>query len=177
MVSVGLNATDERKKVIDFWRGYVPYTSVLASRPMTTRPPTIDNCNKEGVTITALQGSTGEALVKETFPNATVNGFPDQNAALLEVATGRAQGSVVEDYILAQFSKSNPDQLEAGRPRRTAEPLLRGVGRAEGQHRARRAARRLPLRGAERRHARRAVHEVLRRRGLPADAGGLLIDA
>ena len=30
MVSVGLTATDERKKVIDFSREYVPYTSVLA---------------------------------------------------------------------------------------------------------------------------------------------------
>ena len=45
------------------------------------------------------------------FPNATVAGFPDQNAALLEVSTGRAAAVVVEDYILAQFSDANPNQL------------------------------------------------------------------
>lgn len=112
MVSVGLNATDERKKVIDFSRGYVPYTSVLAIK-QDDNSATIDSYNKSGVIITALQGATGEALAKKTFPSATVNGFPDQNAALLEVATGRAQGSVLEDYILAQFQKANPKKLKA----------------------------------------------------------------
>jgi len=112
MVSVGLNATDERKKVIDFSRGYVPYTSVLAVRQDDSKAATIDAYNTGGVIITALQGSTGEALAKKTFPKATVNGFPDQNAALLEVATGRAQGSVLEDYILAQFQKANPNKLK-----------------------------------------------------------------
>lgn len=113
IVSVGLNATDERKKVIDFSRGYVPYTSVLAVKQDDSSPAQIDTYNKAGMVITALQGSTGEQLAKKTFSNATVNGFPDQNAALLEVATGRANGSVLEDYILAQFQKANPNQLKA----------------------------------------------------------------
>ncbi len=113
LVSVGLNATDERKKVVDFSRGYVPYTSVLAVKQDNSDPATIDNFNQAGKVITALQGSTGEQLAKKTFPNATVTGFPDQNAALLEVATGRADGSVLEDYILAQFQKANPNQLKA----------------------------------------------------------------
>jgi ABC-type amino acid transport substrate-binding protein len=112
MVSVGLTATDARKQVIDFSREYVPYTSVLAIGQNDTSPATIDAYNQAGKIITALQGSTGEQLAKKTFPNATVKGFPDQNAALLEVATGRANGSVLEDYILAQFQKSNPNQLK-----------------------------------------------------------------
>lgn len=111
MVSVGLGATDERKEVIDFSRGYVPYATVLAVAPGSGLGTTIEDFNKEGITITALQGSTGEQLVRETFPNATVAGFPDQNAALLEVATGRADAVVVEDYILAEFDRSNPNQL------------------------------------------------------------------
>ena len=113
MVSVGLGATDERKKVIDFSRGYVPYATILGVAPGSARGETIEDYNKEGVVITALQGSTGEQLVRETFPNATVAGFPDQNAALLEVATGRADAVVVEDYILAEFDRANPGQLEA----------------------------------------------------------------
>jgi ABC-type amino acid transport substrate-binding protein len=117
MVSVGLTATDARKQVIDFSREYVPYTSVLAIGQNDSSPATIDAYNQAGKIITALQGSTGEQLAKKTFPNATVKGFPDQNAALLEVATGRANGSVLEDYILAQFQKSNPNQLKkAGLP-------------------------------------------------------------
>lgn len=112
MVSVGLTATDERKKVIDFSRAYVPYTSVLAVGQNDTTTPSIDAFNQKGKIITALQGSSGEQLAKKTFPNATVKGFPDQNAALLEVSTGRAQGSVLEDYILAQYQKANPNQVK-----------------------------------------------------------------
>ena len=125
LVSVGLTATDQRKQVVDFSRAYVPYTSVLAVKSGDTTTPTIDSFNQAGVTITALQGSSGEKLAQSTFPNATVSGFPDQNAALLEVATGRAQGSVVEDYILAQYTKANPGQLQkAALP----EPLDIGYG-------------------------------------------------
>jgi len=113
MVSVGLGATDERKEVIDFSRGYVPYATILGVAPGSERGTTVEDYDQEGVIITALQGSTGEQLVRETFPNATVAGFPDQNAALLEVATGRADAVVVEDYILAEFDRSNPNQLSA----------------------------------------------------------------
>jgi ABC-type amino acid transport substrate-binding protein len=120
MVSVGLGATDERKEVIDFSRGYVPYATILGVAPGSELGSSIEDYDQEGVVITALQGSTGEQLVKDTFPNATVAGFPDQNAALLEVATGRADAVVVEDYILAEFDRSNPGQLA---PLDLSEPL------------------------------------------------------
>jgi ABC-type amino acid transport substrate-binding protein len=112
MVSVGLNATEERKKVVDFTRGYVPYAQVLGvPADQAGSVTSVDQLNKSGTTITALQGSTAETLAKETFPEAEVRGFPDQNAAFLEVATGRADGVVVENYLLAQFQDSNPDEL------------------------------------------------------------------
>ena len=50
--------------------------------------------------------------MQKTFPNATSSSFPDQNAAFLEVATGRANGIVVENYLLAQFNKSNGNKLK-----------------------------------------------------------------
>jgi ABC-type amino acid transport substrate-binding protein len=120
MVSVGLSATPERKEVVDFSRAYVPYAQVVAVASGEAGSVTsADQLNKSGTTITALQGSTAETLAKETFPDAEVRGFPEQNAAFLEVATGRADAVVVEDYLLAQFQASNPDQLaeaELGEP-------------------------------------------------------------
>lgn len=113
MVSVGLNATPERKKVVDFTRGYVPYAQTIGvpnGKAASVTAP--EDLNKSGVTVTALQGSTAETLSKESFPKASVKGYPDQNAAFLEVATGRADAVVVEDYLLAQFDASNPGQLE-----------------------------------------------------------------
>ncbi|MFB9838707.1 ABC transporter substrate-binding protein [Actinoallomurus acaciae] len=112
LVSVGLTATDARKKVVDFTRAYVPYTSVLAVRQSDDSPAQVATYNTSGKIITALQGSTGEQLAKKTFPNAKLQTYSDQNSALLQVATGRANGSVLEDYILAQYQKSNPNQLK-----------------------------------------------------------------
>ncbi|WP_134742262.1 transporter substrate-binding domain-containing protein [Nocardioides sp. 503] len=125
LVSVGLTATDERKQVVDFSREYVPYVSVLAVPEDDEGPFTIDNYNASGNVITALQGSSGEQLAKDTFPEAKIKGFGQQNSALLEVATGRAQGAVLEDYILAQFVASNEGQLKAAE---LPEPLAIGYG-------------------------------------------------
>jgi polar amino acid transport system substrate-binding protein len=112
MVSVGLTATPERKKSISFSRPYVPYAQILAARTGDTTPATLAAWNSSDKTITSLQGSTAEQLTQKTFPNATSRSFPDQNAAFLEVATGRADGIVVENYLLAQFNKSNGNKLK-----------------------------------------------------------------
>ena len=112
MVSVGLSATPERKKAVTFSRAYVPYAQILAERKDDTTGGTIAAWNDSSKTITSLQGSTAEQLVQKTFPNAQSKSFPDQNAAFLEVATGRADGIVVENYLLAQFNKSNGNKLK-----------------------------------------------------------------
>jgi len=112
MVSVGLSATPERRKSVSFTRAYVPYAQILAERSDDTTPATVAAWNDSSKTITSLQGSTAEQLVQKTFPNATSSSFPDQNAAFLEVATGRANGIVVENYLLAQFNKSNGNKLK-----------------------------------------------------------------
>jgi ABC-type amino acid transport substrate-binding protein len=112
MVSVGLSATPERKKAVSFSRPYVPYAQILAERVGDSTAATIAAWNSSDKTITSLQGSTAEQLVQKTFPNATSKSFPDQNAAFLEVATKRADGIVVENYLLAQFNKSNGNVLK-----------------------------------------------------------------
>ncbi|MEP6813420.1 MAG: ABC transporter substrate-binding protein [Actinomycetota bacterium] len=112
MVSVGLSNTPERAKAVTFSRPYVPYAQILAAKVGDSTPATIAAWSDSSKTITSLQGSTAEALVKSTFPNAQSKSFPDQNAAFLEVATGRANGIVVENYLLAQFNKSNGNKLK-----------------------------------------------------------------
>jgi ABC-type amino acid transport substrate-binding protein len=112
MVSVGLSATPERKKAVSFSRAYVPYAQILAEAADGTIAGTIAAWNQSDKTITSLQGSTAEQLVKSTFPKAKSSSFPDQNAAFLQVATGRADGIVVENYLLAQFNKSNSKKLK-----------------------------------------------------------------
>jgi ABC-type amino acid transport substrate-binding protein len=112
MVSVGLSPTPERQKVISFSRAYVPYAQILADRKGDSTAASMSAWNDSSKTITSLQGSTAEQLVQKTFPNASSKSFPDQNAAFLEVATGRADAIVVENYLLAQFNKSNGSKLQ-----------------------------------------------------------------
>lgn len=112
MVSVGLSATPERQESVDFSREYVPYAQILAAAADDSTEASIEAWNTPDKTITSLQGSTAEQRVQETFPEAESKSFPDQNAAFLEVSTGRADGIVVENYLLAQFNKSNDDALK-----------------------------------------------------------------
>jgi ABC-type amino acid transport substrate-binding protein len=98
---------------VDFSRAYVPYAQVVAVPAGQAGSVTsADQLNESRTTITVLQGSTGETLAKQSFREVEVRGFPYQDAAFLEVATGPAGQVVVEDYLLAQFQTSNPDQLE-----------------------------------------------------------------
>jgi ABC-type amino acid transport substrate-binding protein len=112
LVSVGLSATPERKKAIDFTRAYVPYALILAVPVGDTTPATYPAWNDSSKTITSLKGSTDETLVKTVFPKAKSSPFPDDTAALLQVATGRADATVIENYLLAAFSKTNPGKLK-----------------------------------------------------------------
>ena len=112
MISVGLTPTPARAKSVTFSRSYVPYVQVLADRTNDPTPATIAAWNRSDKTITSLEGSTAEQRVQSTFPGAHSHSFPDQNAAFLEVATSRADGIVVETYLLAQFNKSNGNTLQ-----------------------------------------------------------------
>ncbi len=111
MLSVGLTNNPERAKSMSFSREYMPYATVLTAKVGQTIGKTFEAWNKAGIKITALQGSTAAKLVTSTFPNATLVEFPEQSAAFLEVASGRADGIVVEANLSGDYIKSNPGQL------------------------------------------------------------------
>jgi ABC-type amino acid transport substrate-binding protein len=112
LVSVGLTNTPERAESIDFTREYVPYAQILVAKAGSNPSTNLDDWNNPDFKIAALQGSTAASLITKDFPKATLVEFPDQTAAFLEVATGRADALVVESYLFDQYNASNPDQLE-----------------------------------------------------------------
>ena len=112
MVSVGLSPTPQREKAVSFSRAYVPYTLILAVPTNSKVAASVSAWNSSTETITALQGSTDAQLATKEFPKAKLQTFSDDTTALLQVATHRADAAVVEDYILAEFSKSNPGELK-----------------------------------------------------------------
>jgi ABC-type amino acid transport substrate-binding protein len=115
MVSVGLSPTPERQKVISFSRAYVPYAQLLAAKKGDTTAASVSAWNDSSKTITSLQGSTAEQLVQKLFPKAKDDSFPDQNAAFLQVATGRASGIVVENYSARAVQQVEREQARRGR--------------------------------------------------------------
>src|ERR1700694_1071190 len=101
MVSAGLVNTPKRALVMNFTKGYVPYTQIL----MVTTTGGINDVaglNKAGKVITALQASTAFFRAQLLFPKATVTPLA-QDEALLDVATGKADACLVEDYLALPF--------------------------------------------------------------------------
>jgi ABC-type amino acid transport substrate-binding protein len=111
MISVGLVPRPPRLLQMYFTDSYVPYDLVLVAPADTDREPTIEAYNTADTTITALQGASAAELAGTTFPEATISEFPQQDAAFLEVASGRADAIVVESYLAERFIQANPDQL------------------------------------------------------------------
>ncbi len=112
LVSVGLSPTPARQKVISFTKAYVPYVQVVGIPAKDANTVTsIAALNKPGNVITALLGSTAQTKAQQVFPKAKVQALSDQNSDFSLVATGRANAIVVEDYLLAQYSKANPGKL------------------------------------------------------------------
>ena len=111
MISVGLVPRPPRLLQMYFTDSYVPYEQVLVAAAGSDREPTIEAYNTAGTTITALQGATAAEQVTTLFPEATLSEFPQQDAAFLEVASGRADAIVVESYLAERFIQANPDTL------------------------------------------------------------------
>jgi ABC-type amino acid transport substrate-binding protein len=116
MISVGLVPRPPRLLQMYFTDSYVPYELVLVAPADTDREPTIDAYNVADTTITALQGASAAELAATTFPEATIAEFPQQDAAFLEVASGRADAIVVESYLAERFIQSNPELAIVGLP-------------------------------------------------------------
>src|SRR6267143_4284531 len=101
MVSAGLVNTPKRALVMNFTKGYVPYTQILMVTT-TGGINSVADLHKPGKKITALQASTAFFRAQLLFPKATVTPLA-QDAALLDVATGKADACLVEDYLAKPF--------------------------------------------------------------------------
>ncbi len=107
IISVGLvGRPGGRLETMWFSTPYVPYQQVVIV-PADSTVTDVSELNAEGKKITALTGSTAAGLVSRIFPKATLVEL-QQQPALLEVASGRADASVAEVYLAAPFVEQNP---------------------------------------------------------------------
>jgi len=106
MVSVVLVGRPARLEQLWFSCPYVPYRQVVVVNN-DSGIGSIDELNSSSVTMTALTGSTAANLTETKFPNAELIQL-DQAPAFLEVASGRADAIVVEEYLALPFVAENP---------------------------------------------------------------------
>ena len=101
LVSAGLVNTPARSLVLNFTRGYVPYTQVVIV-PVQGGANSVSDLNQAGKKITALTASTAFFRAQLLFPKATVVPLA-QDEALLSVATGKADACLIEIYLATPF--------------------------------------------------------------------------
>lgn len=107
MVSVGLVGRPARLEQMWFTCPYVPYRQVVVVNN-DSGISSLDDLDSGDVTITALIGSTAANLVADRFPSAELVEL-EQAPAFLEVASGRADAIVVEEYLALPFVDENPN--------------------------------------------------------------------
>ena len=105
LISVGLVNRPERAEQMWFTRPYVPYRQVVVVNS-DAGITSVADLNSSDVTITALIGSTAANLVSTQFPEAELVEL-EQQPAFLEVASGRADAIVVEEYLALPFVEEN----------------------------------------------------------------------
>lgn len=106
LVSVGLVGRPPRLEQMWFTCPYVPYRQVVVTND-DSGITGLGDLNDSSVTMTALIGSTAANLISTEFPDATLTEL-DQAPAFLEVASGRADAIVVEEYLAIPFVAENP---------------------------------------------------------------------
>jgi len=106
LVSVGLVGRPARLEQLWFSCPYVPYRQVVVVNN-DSGIASLDQLDSADVTMTALIGSTAANLIQTEFPSANLVEL-DQAPAFLEVASGRADAIVVEEYLAIPFVAENP---------------------------------------------------------------------
>lgn len=106
LASVGLVGRPARLEQLWFTCPYVPYGQVVVVNN-DSHVKTRSDLNSSDVTMTALAGSTAANLISKEFSEANLVEL-DQAPAFLEVASGRADAIVVENYLAQPFVAENP---------------------------------------------------------------------
>lgn len=103
-----MTITDERKKEIDF---SVPYANVplaiLANK--NSQIDSYSDLNRPGKIVAVKQGTTGFFFAEHYFPNASINTFSSESAALTEVLQNKADAFIYDQLTTYKANLNNPD--------------------------------------------------------------------
>jgi polar amino acid transport system substrate-binding protein len=112
LIISSMTITEERKKTIDF---SIPYSqSNLAILTNTTSGvKNIDDLNQKGKKIAVKKGTTGHIYANKNLKNAELLVFDKENAAVLEVIQGKADGFLYDQLTIYKNWANHKDTTVA----------------------------------------------------------------
>ena len=125
VVLSGMTMSPERNERVAFAGPYfVSGTSVLTRTPALAEARTARDLDQPSLTLTALEGSTSETLIKDSMPRARFVPAKDHDSAVQSVIDGTADG-LITDYpicIVHAARRRDAGLLVRGEPF-TFEPI------------------------------------------------------
>ncbi len=102
--------TVERQKIVAFSAGYLGgYLGVLTSK---TSGITKDTASTDGKRLGLLQGSIQDAYAKKFLSGATLVRFPDNNAGVAAMRTGRIDGYFLDFVVGTDYIDQYPELIQ-----------------------------------------------------------------
>ena len=106
----GINATEERKKTMDFSTGYLPtHEKVLIRKDDAGKYKTIEDL--PGKTIGVQKSTTEEKLAQDELKQSKLVALDHVPDVVLELKHGKIDGVVVQDIIAQQYLVFNDDLM------------------------------------------------------------------
>jgi ABC-type amino acid transport substrate-binding protein len=119
-----LTHTREREKAIDFTETYIEDgVSVMVRKNSGIKKA----ADLNGKSVSFVQGSTADAALKKTAPQAKITVYQEYPQAYLAFQQGLTDAFLSDALILGTYVKSDPANLEVLSPYMTPEPIAIGV--------------------------------------------------
>jgi polar amino acid transport system substrate-binding protein len=107
MAAASTAGTVERQKIVDFSVGYLGgYLGVLTKKDSGI---TEDTKTTDGKRLGLLQGSIQEAYAKKFLPGATLVMFPDNNAGVSALQSGRIDAYFLDYVVGTDYIEQHPE--------------------------------------------------------------------
>ena len=132
LIIAGMTGTPQRALKINFT---IPYDysgmNVVVHKNFADGVSDYMDLDKEGNTIVARLGTTGAALAKETYKNATVRLFPDEGPMIQELLNGKATAFLGSAPQPAQLAAKYPETLMFLDKNLVQQPICIGVPKGD----------------------------------------------
>jgi polar amino acid transport system substrate-binding protein len=132
LIIAGMTGTPQRALKINFTNPY-DYSgmNVVVHKNFAAGVTDYMDLDKKGNTIVSRVGTTGAALAKETFKNATVRLFPDEGPMVQELLNGKAAAFLGSAPQPAQLAAKYPETLMFLDKNLVQQPICIGVPKGD----------------------------------------------